>query len=56
MWKPKTNNKTLPTRLSQWRDIRRKHNVQGDIRILLGKDCDVEKMRFLKGIKMFEEI
>ena len=37
--------------------IGKKHNIQGDIRTLLGKDCEVEKiMRFLKGIGMFEEI
>ena len=57
MWKPETNNKTLPTRLSQWRDNRKKYNIQGDIRTLLGKDSEVEKiMRFLKRIRMFEEI
>ena len=33
----------------QWRDSRKKYDIQGDIRILLGKSCEVEKlMRFLK--------
>ena len=53
MWKPENNNKTLTTRLPQWRDSRKKHNI----RTLLGKDCEVVKiMRFLKEIGMFEEI
>ena len=41
MWKPKTDNKALPTRLSPMegqRDSKKKHNIQGDIRTLLGKD------------------
>ena len=34
-----------------------KHNIQVDIRTLLGKDCQVEKkMRFFREIEMFEEI
>ena len=33
----------------QWRDSRKKNNIQDDIRALLGKNCEVEKMmRFLK--------
>ena len=33
------------------------YNIQGDIRTLLEKDCEVEKMmRFLREIGMFEEI
>ena len=33
------------------------YNIQGNIKILLGRDCDVEKvMRFLKVIEIFEEI
>ena len=57
MWKPEPNNKTFPTRLPQWRDSRKKHNIQGDIRTLLGKDCEVEKkMRFLREIGMFGEM
>ena len=39
----------------QWRD-RKKNNIQGDIRTLLGKSCEVEKMMwFLKETEMFEE-
>ena len=41
----------------QWRNSRTKHNVQGDIKALLGKDCEVEQMmKFLKEIGKFEEI
>ena len=33
----------------QWRDNRKKYNIQGDIGALQGKNCEVEKMmRFLK--------
>ena len=57
MWKVKSNNKTLPTRLLQCKDSRKKHNIQGDIRTLLERDCEVEMMiRFLREIGMFEEI
>ena len=36
----------------QWWDSRKKHNIQGDIRTLLGKECEVEKMmRFLREKK-----
>ena len=57
MWKPEPNNKTFLTRLPQWRDSRKKHNIQGDIRTLLGKECEVEKMmRFLRERELFEEI
>ena len=35
----------------------KEHHIQSDIRTLLGKDCDVEKMmRFLREIGLFEEI
>ena len=47
IWKTDTNNETLPIRLSQWRDSKKKYNIQGDIRALLGKNYEVEKiMRF----------
>ena len=37
-------------------EVQQKHNILGDIRILLGKDCEVKKiMWFLKGIGMFEK-
>ena len=43
--------------IPQWRDSIKKHNIQGDIRTLLGRNCEMEKiMRILKGIEMFEEI
>ena len=38
MWKPEPNNKTLPTRLPQRKDNRKKHNIQVDIRTLLEKE------------------
>ena len=56
MWKPELNNKTLPRDWLQWRDSRKKHNIQGDIRRLLGKDYEDEKMRFLRKIGIFEDI
>ena len=57
MWKPETDNKILPIRLPQWRDNRKKYNIQSDIRTLLGKVFEAEKMmRFLREIGMFEEI
>ena len=35
----------------------KKYNIQGDIKALLERDFEVEKiMRFLKEIEMFEEI
>ena len=41
----------------QKRDSRKKYNIQGDIRALLRKDCEMEKIiRFLKETEMFEEI
>ena len=47
----------LHTRLPPMEGQQNKHNIQGDIRILLGKDCEVEKiMRFLREMGMFEEI
>ena len=56
MWKPEIDKK-MSTKLHQWRDSKKKHNIQGDIETLLGKDCELEKiMRFLKGIGVFEEI
>ena len=43
--------------MTQWRDSRKKHNILDDIRKLLGKECEVEKMtRFLREIGLFEEI
>ena len=55
IWKPDPNNKTFPTRMPQWRDSRKKYNIKGDIRTLLGKEREVEKMmRFLREIRAFQ--
>ena len=35
MWKTEPSSKTLPARLSQLRDSRKKNNIQGDIRTLM---------------------
>ena len=57
MWKSKSNNKTLPTRLPSMEGHRAKYNIRGDIRALLGEDCELEQMmKFLKEIGKFEEI
>ena len=41
----------------QWKESRKKYNIQGNIGTLLGKNCEVEKMmRFLKETEMFEKI
>ena len=57
MKKPDTNNKTLPYRLPPMEGQQKKYNIQGDIKALLGKSCEVEKrVRFLKETEMFEEI
>ena len=57
MQKFSRNNKTVPTRLPQWRNSRKKRNIQGDVRTLLEKDCEMEiMMRFLGDIRIFEEI
>ena len=35
----------------------KKYNIQGNIKILLGRDCIEEKIiRFFKDIEIFEEI
>ena len=57
MWKLENDNKTLPTKLSPMKGQQKIYNIQDDIKTLLGRDCEVEKiMRFLKGIGMFKEI
>ena len=41
----------------QWRDTRKKYNMQSYIKTLLGRDCEEEKiMMFLKEEEKFEEI
>ena len=57
MYKSDTKNQTLPHGMPQWRDKRKKYNVLSDVRILLGRDCEVEKvMRYFKNIRMFKKI
>ena len=35
----------------------KKYNIKSDIRTLLGRDCEVEKvMKYFKDIRVFEEI
>ena len=39
----------------QWRNSKRKYNIQSDIKMLRGKDCEVEKIiKFLKKIEIYE--
>ena len=55
MWKSDTNNQKLPRRVPQKRDTK-KYNIQNNIRMLLGRDCEVEKMsRFPRDVEVFEE-
>ena len=57
MWEPETNNRKLPPGVPQWKKIRKKHKIQWVIKNITGKSCEVVKiMRFLKEIKIFEEI
>ena len=50
MLKPDTNNQTLASGVPTMEGHqKKKYNIQGDIRMLLGRDCDIEKvMRNLK--------
>ena len=55
MRKPENDSETLSAGMPPME--RRKHDVEGDIEKVLGKDCEVGKvMRFLKEIKMYEKI
>ena len=57
MQRPEIKYKVLPTGLFPMEGQQKKYNAQSDLRALLGKSCEVEKMmRFLKETKMFEEI
>ena len=50
MWKPETDNITLPPM-----ERTKRNNIQSDIRMLLEKDYEVEKIvRFLERIGMFQ--
>ena len=53
MQKPETENQTFLLEVNQ-QEI---HNIQGNIKILLRRYCEDEKiMRFYKDIDIFEEI
>ena len=53
MWKPETDNQTLPPIEGQ----QKKYNIQSAIKALVKKDCEVEKkIKFLKEMEVFEEI
>ena len=53
MCKPDTKNQTLPNGGTS----EKKYNIQSEIKILLGRDCEVKKiLKFLKETEMFEEI
>ena len=55
--KPDTNNQTLPCGVLTIKKRQEKYNIQSDIKTLLRRDCEVEKlMRYLKYIGVFEEI
>ena len=36
----------------QWRDSSKKYNIQSNIRKLLGRDCEVEKVEYLMKDKI----
>ena len=42
MYNGDTYNKTLPPGVLQRRDSRKIYNVKGDIKTLLGRDCEME--------------
>ena len=47
MLKPETDNQTA----------QKNYNIQSNIKTLLGRDCEMEKvMRFFNDIEIFEEI
>ena len=51
------NNQTLPRGVLPMEGHQKKYNIQSDIRALLIRDCEVDKvMRFLKNLEVFEEI
>ena len=56
LWKPETNNRTLPTRLTPMKGQQKEIQYSGEIRTLPGKDCEVENMiQFLREIDIFKE-
>ena len=49
MWKPETDNQTLPPEVLPMEGQQKKDYIQEDIKILLGRDCKLEKvMKFYK--------
>ena len=57
MWKLETNNKAFASLSTSMEEDQKKNNIQSDIIILLGRDCEVKKvMRFLKDVEVLEEI
>ena len=41
----------------QWREERRKHGMEGDMKKILGRECEVAKvMKYLKEINIYEDI
>ena len=57
MWKPDTNNQTLTRGVPTIGDTRKKYNIQSVIRMLMRRNCEVEKVtRFLKEVGIFDEI
>ena len=54
MWKPETDNQTMPPRVPPIEGQQKKILCPERYKTLLGKDCEVEKiMRFLKEINIF---
>ena len=55
--KPETANLTFSPGVPHWRDRGKNYNIQDNIKTLLGRDFEVEKvMRFLKEVGVFKEI
>ena len=57
MWKSDADNLTLSQGMPPMRGKQKKYNIRSDIKALLVKDCEVEKIiMFLKDLYLFEEI
>ena len=44
MWKPETDNQTLPPRMLPMEGQQKKNNMQSDTKSLLGNDCEINKI------------
>ena len=44
MWKPEIDDEILPPRVLQIETAGKKYIIQGDIKTLMGRDCEVEKV------------